>query len=108
MLVLPLEGSVRTREPLLSLSHWELGGLPAGLSPAEAVALSRAQVLPAQVSALEKRPGPGRLCCDPGAPLALPQAALCLEPSSLPPLALGKLVWGVPEGGVNRTPAPVP
>lgn len=30
MLVLPLEGSIRTREPLLSLSHWELGGLPSG------------------------------------------------------------------------------
>lgn len=83
MRVFPSEGSVRTEEPLLSLTHWELGGPPterSGLSLAEAVALSRAQVLPAQVlpaqvTALEKRPGLRRLCCDPGVPLPLPQAS---------------------------------
>ena len=78
MQVFPSEGSVRIEEPLLSLTHWELGGPPterSGLSLAEAVALSRAQVLPAQVTALEKRPGLRRLCCDPGVPLPLPQAS---------------------------------
>lgn len=81
MQVFPSEGSVRTEEPLLSLTQWELGGPPtgrSGLSLAEAVALSRAQVLPAQVTAPEKRRGLRRLCCDPSAPLLLPQAALCL------------------------------